>query len=120
MGSMYTIPPAGVHPTMPPPPAHRAKRALGFAVAGLLLLVVALLGSRSVRPDSAQVFTGRNDFEMGMVLARVLFGASGAAQFTGVVYAFLSFERARRTSAAAFAVALAWAGLVAWWVAQSN
>jgi len=117
---MYTIPPSGVHPTMPPPPAHRAKRAVGFAVAGLALLVGAIAASRSVRPDSAQVFVGQNDSELASALARLLFGASGASQFAGILYAFLSFQRAKKTSALALSVALVWVGLVAFWVRQSG
>lgn len=117
---MYTIPPAGVHPTMPPPPAHRAKRALGFAVAGVALLLGAVAASRSVRPDAARVFAGSNDFELAAALAKLLFGASGTAQFVGVLYAFLSFRRARNTSSLALTVATGWVAIVAFWLYKSG
>jgi hypothetical protein len=112
---MHTIPPAGIHPTMPPPPAHQAKRAIAFAAAGLVLLGLGVVASRSVRPDAAQVFSGRNDFEIASAASRLLFGLSGAAQFTGLAYAATSFRQAKVYCVLALAIALAWAGMVAWW-----
>jgi len=115
-----TIPPAGIHPTLPPPPAHRAKRALGFAVAGLVLLVLAVTASRSAMADSATVFDGRNDHELAATLARILFGASGIAEFLGIVYAWSSRLLARRRSLAALGTALVWLAAVAWWLWQGR
>ncbi|MBM4358377.1 MAG: hypothetical protein FJ096_09740 [Deltaproteobacteria bacterium] len=117
---MSTIPPAGVHPTMPPPPADRARQALGFTTAGLITLLAAVAVSRSTQPNAAQVFTGRNDSEMMASLAKVLFAASGTTEFIGLVHAFLSFRRAATRSSVAFAVAAAWLSVVAWWVSRSS
>jgi hypothetical protein len=114
--AMHSIPPAGIHPTMPPPPAHRAKRAIGFALAGLVLLGLAVAASLSLRPDAAQVFSGRNDYEIGAATSRLLFGLSGAAQLAGIVYAAISFRQARGMSSLAFAIAASWIGVIAWWL----
>ncbi len=113
---MDTIPPAGVHLTMPPPPAHRAKRAIAFAAAGVVLLAAAVAVSLSLRPDMSQVFSGTNDFEIGAAASRILFGLSGAAQITGVVYAVISFRRAKAMSALALVLAAAWIAAIAWWL----
>jgi hypothetical protein len=115
-----TIPPAGVHPTMPPPPAHRAKHALGFTLAGVLLLALAVVTSRSARAESATVFEGRNDHELASTLARLLFGASGVAEFLGVAYAWSSLRLARRRSLAALGLAVVWSGAVGWWLWHSR
>jgi hypothetical protein len=117
---MDTIPPAGVQPTMPPPPAHRARHALGFTTAGLVLLLAAVAVTRTAEPNAAQVFTGRNDSEVLGSLAKVLFGASGTTEFIGILHAFLSFRRARTRSSIAFAVAAGWVSVVAWWVSRSS
>lgn len=119
-GAMHSIPPAGIHPTMPPPPAHRAKRAVAFALLGLVLLAAAVGASLSLRPDFARVFSGRNDFELGAAGSRILFGLSGAAQIAGVAYAFLSFRHARAMSSVAFVLAAGWIGVIAWWLHHSS
>lgn len=105
---------------MPPPPAHRAKHALGFSVAGLVLLGLALYASQRAGSDSATVFAGRNDHELAATTAKLLFGASGVTEFLGIVHAFLSLRLAKRGSLTALGVAVAWLGLVLWWLQRSG
>lgn len=105
---------------MPPPPAHRARHAIGFTVAGLVALLAAVIVSRTAQPNSAQVFAGRNDSEVLGSVAKLLFGLSGTTEFIGIVYAFLTFQRARGRASAAFGVAALWISVVAWWIAKPS
>jgi hypothetical protein len=113
---MQTIPPAGVHESMLPPPPHRAKRAVHYTVAGLVLLGIAVALGFSLRPEESNVFSGRNDFEMGAAASRFLLGLSAVAQAVGLVYGVLSFKQAKGMSTLAFAVHALWLGAIGWWL----
>src|SRR2546430_1647328 len=113
---MHSIPPAGIHPTMPPPPAHRAKRAVGFSAASLALLAAAVAVSLSLRQEASRVFSGGNDYEIGAHAAKLLLALSGAAQLASVVYVVLSFRWAKTAATAAMALSAAWLGVIAWWL----
>lgn len=84
------------------------------------MLLGAAAASLHVRPDAANVFGGRNDLDLNALLARILFGASGVAQFVAILRAFLSFRQAKLASILAFVAAGAWAALVAFWVHRSD
>ncbi len=113
---MQTIPPAGVHESMLPPPRHRAKRALHYTLAGLVLLGVSVAASLSLRPEESKVFSGRNDFEIGAAASRFLLGLSATAELIGLVYGVLSFKQAKGLSTLAFAVHAVWLGVIGWWL----
>jgi len=111
---MATIPPAGLAPTIPPPPQHRAKRAVILALVGVVLLAIALVWRLLNQPDSATLFVYDNDAQVGGVFRRLLYGLSAGATFAAVAYSVNSLKHARLMSLAALALSTLWLGAIVW------
>ncbi len=111
---MATIPPAGLAPTIPPPPKHRAKRAVMLALVGVLLLAIALVWRLLSQPDTANLFVYDNDAQVGGVFRRLLYGLSAGATFASVAYSVNSLKHARLMSVVALTLATAWLGAIVW------
>ncbi len=91
-----TIPPAGIAPTMPPPPPTRARRSILFALTGCVLLALAVAWQNASQPAPG-VFVADSTDDLGALGRRVLFMTSAIAHGIALpgAYAALSFNRGK-------------------------
>jgi hypothetical protein len=109
---METIPPAGLAPTQPPPPRHRAKRALRLAVLACLIAAVAARWHIVAQPGQMVVSVG-DEARLGTVFRRLLFLVSVGLQLLSVSDATKALKAAPKAAALTLLLAVGWlAGLV--------
>ncbi len=114
--TVSTLPPSGLAATLPPAPWERARRAIGFALVGLALLLGAVFSLQVAHADASLLFAYGNDAAAASLLARIAFGFSLVAQVASlhdVVHTW-KWRQQRGLSLTALALTLAWVACVVW------
>ncbi len=120
--TVTTLPPSGLQPTLPPAPHERARRAAGYAAAGLLLLVGALISLSLAHAEDARLFAYDNDTASALLSARIAFGFSLAAQIAALwdVSVTWKWRQERTTTGMALLMTTAWMATVLWLITVSH